>query len=44
MFFDVHSGAFEKARVEARKAGHAVIEQHLPDGFIKLTIQIGAAA
>ena len=34
----------EKARVEARKAGHAVIEQHLPDGFIKLTIQVGVAA
>ncbi len=36
--------AIEKARLEARKSGHTVIEQSLPDGFVKLTIQVGAAA
>jgi len=29
----------EKARLEARRAGHAVTEQALADGSIKLTIQ-----
>ena len=33
----------EKARIEARKAGHTVTEQSLPDGSIKLTIQTGGA-
>lgn len=36
--------AIEKARLEARKAGHTVIEQVLADGFVKLTVQVGAAA
>ncbi len=36
--------SIEKARLEARRAGHTVIEQKLPDGFVKLTIQVGAAA
>jgi hypothetical protein len=36
--------AIEKARLEARKSGHTVIEQHLEDGFVKLTVQVGAAA
>ena len=36
--------AVEKARLEARKAGHSVTEQSLPDGSIKLTIQVGGAA
>jgi hypothetical protein len=36
--------AVEKARLEARKAGHTVTEQALPDGSIKLTIQMGGAA
>ena len=40
----LQSYAIEKARLEARKAGHTVIEQALPDGFIKLTLQVGAAA
>lgn len=31
----------EKARIEARKRGHAVTEQALQDGSIKLTIQVG---
>jgi hypothetical protein len=36
--------AIERARLEARKAGHSVIEQQLENGFVKLTIQVGAAA
>jgi hypothetical protein len=35
--------AVEKARIEARKAGRTVTEQALPDGSIKLTIQLGGA-
>jgi hypothetical protein len=34
----------EKARIEARKRGHSVFEQSLPDGSIKLIIQVGCAA
>ena len=33
--------AVEKARAEARRAGHTVTEQPLSDGSIKLTIQVG---
>jgi hypothetical protein len=33
--------ACEKAKLEARRQGHAVTEQPLPDGSIKLTIQVG---
>jgi hypothetical protein len=33
--------ACEKARIEARRAGHTVVEQPLADGSIKLTIQVG---
>jgi hypothetical protein len=36
--------AVEKARLEARKAGHAITELPLPDGSIKLTIQVGGGA
>jgi len=36
--------AVEKARLEARKVGHTVTEQALPDGSIKLTIQMGGAS
>jgi hypothetical protein len=36
--------AAEKAKLEARRAGHAVVEQPLPDGSIKLTIQLGGGA
>ena len=31
----------EKARIEARKRGHNVVEQSLPDGSVRLTIQVG---
>jgi hypothetical protein len=33
--------AVEKARIEARRAGHSVSEQLLADGSIKLVIQVG---
>ena len=35
--------AVEKARIEARKAGHSITEQALGDGAIKLTIHVGGA-
>jgi hypothetical protein len=36
--------AVEKAKLEARKAGHSVTEQSLDDGSIKLTLAVGGAA
>ena len=36
--------AVEKAKLEARRRGHSVIEQPLADGSIKLTVQVGGAA
>ena len=36
--------AVEKAKIEARKRGHSVFEQSLPDGSVKLVIQIGGGA
>jgi hypothetical protein len=36
--------AVEKARLEARKHGHSVIEQTLTNGSIKLTIQVTGGA
>ena len=36
--------AVEKASIEARKRGHSVVEQALPDGSVKLTIQVGGAS
>ncbi len=36
--------ACEKAKLEARRRGHSVNEQSLPDGSVKLTISIGGAA
>ena len=32
--------AIERAKLEARKRGHSVFEQALPDGSVKLTIQV----
>ncbi len=32
--------AVERAKIEARKRGHSVHEQPLPDGSIKLTVQV----
>lgn len=34
----------EKARIEARKKGHAVSETNLHDGSIRVTIRVGGAA
>jgi hypothetical protein len=36
--------AVERAKAEARRAGNTVTEQALPNGSVKLTIQIGGAA
>lgn len=36
--------AVEKAALEARRQGHTVLEHPLPDGSIKLTVQIAGAA
>jgi len=40
----VQGYAVEKARIEARRAGHSVIEQSLQDGSIKLTVSVGGVA
>ncbi len=36
--------AVERARIEARRRGHSVVEQPLADGSIKLTIRVGGAS
>ena len=36
--------AVEKARLEARKRGHHVVEQALADGSIRLSIEVGGTA
>ena len=36
--------ALEKAHIEARKRGHSVVEQALPDGSVKLTVTVGGAS
>jgi len=36
--------AVEKAKIEARRKGHACTEHQLADGAIKLTINVGGAA
>ncbi len=40
----MQSYAVEKSVLEARRLGHTVTEQPLPDGSIKLTIQVGGVA
>jgi hypothetical protein len=35
--------AVEKTHLEARRAGHTVTEQALPDGSIQLTLAVGGA-
>jgi hypothetical protein len=35
--------ALEKAALEARRRGHSVVEQSLPDGSVRLTIRVGGA-
>jgi hypothetical protein len=34
----------EKAKLEARRVGNSVTEQLLPNGSIRLTVQVGGAA
>ena len=36
--------AVEKASLEARKLGHAVVEKSLDDGSIRLSVMVGGAA
>ena len=36
--------AVEKAKIEARKKGHAVTETGLQDGSIRVTVHVGGAA
>ena len=40
----MQSYAVEKARIEARRRGHSVVEQPLADGSIKLSITVGGAS
>ena len=40
----IQAYAVEKAKLEARRAGHSVTEQALADGSIKLTVAVGGAA
>jgi hypothetical protein len=40
----VQAYACERAKIEALKRGHAVVEQALADGSIKLTISVGGAS
>ena len=40
----MQSYALEKAKIEARRRGHVCTEQELPDGSVKLTVNIGGAA
>ncbi len=39
----LQSYAVEKATLEARRAGHSVVERPLEDGSIRLTINVGGA-
>jgi hypothetical protein len=36
--------AVEKAKIEARRKGHAVTETRLQDGSIRVTVKVGGAA
>jgi len=40
----MQSYAVEKAKLESRRRGHTTAEQTLPDGSIKLTIQVSGGA
>ncbi|MCE9604661.1 MAG: DUF1257 domain-containing protein [Planctomycetia bacterium] len=40
----LQSYAVEKAKLEARRRGHTVVEQSLADGSIKLTVQVAGGA
>jgi hypothetical protein len=36
--------ACEKTKIEARRKGHSVVEQQLPNGSVKLTVSVGGVA
>ncbi len=36
--------AVERAKIEARRKGHSVVEQRLDNGSIKLTVNVGGVA
>ena len=36
--------AVEKAKIEARRKGHSVVEQRLDNDSVKLTVQVGGVA
>jgi hypothetical protein len=40
----LQSYAVEKAKSEARRRGHSVVEQRLADGSIQLTVQVAGGA
>lgn len=40
----VQAYAVERAKIEARRRGHSVVEQTLADGSIKLTVTVGGAS
>jgi len=40
----LQSYAVEKAKIESRHRGHSVTEQTLPNGSVKLTIQVNGGA
>ena len=40
----LQSYAIEKCRIESRKRGHTLTEQTLPDGSVKLTVQVNGGA
>lgn len=40
----VQAYAVERTRIEARKRGHSVTEQPLPDGSIKLVVSVAGGA
>ena len=40
----MQSYAVERAKIEARRRGHSVVEQPLADGSIKLSITVGGAS
>ena len=41
-FFQAY--ACEKTKIEARRKGHSVVEQQLPNGSVKLTVSVGGVA
>jgi len=40
----LQSYAIEKCRIESRKRGHTLTEMALPDGSVKLTVQVNGGA